>query len=717
MQPVCTKDFLGIRFPRSPALRAKWGEFFVAKILIIGMISIFVTSTTFADDSPSSVFGDEVELRSSVAPQHKSKGSTRSQKDKQSRPINSLRAHDSLSSSSQADNISESTGIEKMTPRYGITLPQPMYKIVEPKPLYQIVEPKPLYDGVAPEIPGQKHMPDLSSRSSSSHRSSRMREDDERDHQKSSLPTMKKKITKDGVLWPSETNPSDPLSEGVPHVRIRTKTLRTTLDVKVSEKEQRSVPLRHNEKPQKKKQEKPVDKHVKRPKTLPANPSLHSSSRKKPQPTIEQSTPVSVPMAAEVYRASPKPSPRSSSLDSSSEEPLEASRSPSSKTDTASLNADALKRIQSQFKGQKADISVDQRPALTPETYLNTVRAADQYLGIAESGGWPSLPENTVLSPGARNTTVALLKKRLMISGDLGEKDAKNDMYDEALEQAVKTFQMRHGLPQTGTVSGASVEELNVSARVRYRQLKRTAERLSRQAFEFGGRYLSLNMAASLVEAVEDGRVQHRYKASIGSLERQTPPLQSQIMSVTLNPTWTVPLSVVKEDFIPKLQKNAQALAKTGIRVYDGKGQELELAQVDWQNPRAATLVFRQAASASNPLGRMRFDMLSSHGSDLHDAPSRKLFSQEEKVFSTSGVRVADIRLLASWILGEQSGQTPRTLQGLINTNMIHELKLSQPLPVIFTYMTGYANEDGQVHFRPDVYGLDERTLTSSQND
>jgi L,D-transpeptidase YcbB len=718
MQPVCKKDFFGMWFPRSPALRAKWIPFLVAKTLLMATINVFFMSTVLAYDSPSSVFGDEVELRSSL--------SQGSKKRKTSQPLRSStplapssrdqQSQNSRTSESAIDEseVSQRTRGERMTPRYGITLPQPMYKIVEPKPLYQIVEPKPLYDGIAPEVPGQKHVPDLSSRSSSSHGSS-LREGVDQPYQNSALPKMKSKVTKDGVIsnverqFSKEARDSKEVdaSEEVHEVRVRAKTLRTTLETQGHDK-QHLAPNVQSQKSQENLQQKRVEPS----RTLPHD----SSVRKKPLPSYEPSALSYVPVAAEVYAAPAKPSPRFAS-DSPSEVPkIDASKIDASKiASTSSHNAEALKRIQTEFKAQKADVSSDQRPALTPETYLNTVRAADQYLGIAESGGWPSLPENTVLSPGARNATVALLKKRLMISGDLGEKDAKGDMYDEALEQAVKTFQLRHGLGQTGTVSGASVEELNVSARVRYRHLKRTAERLSRQTFEFGGRYLSLNMAASVVEAVEDGRVQHRYKATIGALERQTPQLQSQIMSVTINPTWTASLAVVKDDFLPKLQKNPQALMRTGIRIVDGKGQDVEASQVDWQNPKAASLLFRYAAGATNPLGRIRFDMSSNQGNELHDTPSRKLFSNDEKTFSSTGVRITDIRHLAGWILGGQSGQTPRTLQGLINTNMIHELRLSQPLPVIYTYMTGYANEDGQVHFRADAYGLDERTQTSSQ--
>jgi L,D-transpeptidase YcbB len=613
MQPVCTPVLLGKRLPRSPALPAKWITAFVAHALLTGMLSVFLAPAAFADDSPSGLFGDEVELRSSLsgtgarAKKNVPSLSRSSSPASEQRHMEKRQAATPSASSIPAPPVS-------YVPRVGITLPQPMY---------QIVEPKPLYEGVAPEVPGQKHVPQSSS-----------------------------------VLTTVPINRSSVVPES-PSVKI--KVPHTPLD-------QRPRTLRSTD-----------------PESYPpgSRGASHANASTKPNPVMVRE---SEPSSGDAPSATNKP------------------------------KSEALKRIQGQFQGRNVDgVAKDLRPSLTPDTHLNTVRASDLYLGIAESGGWPSLPDQAVLSPGARNPTVALLKKRLMISGDLSEKDAKGDIFDAALEQAVRNFQMRHGLPQTGTVSGTTVSEMNVSARMRYRQIKGTAERLARRQFGFGERYIVVNIAAAMVEVVEEGRVQHRYRAIVGTNERQTPLLESQITGVSLNPNWTAPPTVIKEDLIPKLQKNPQALLKSGIRIFDGKGQEVDPSTIDWKTPKAASLIFRQGPGSSNPLGRIRLDMPSPQAVYLHDTPARRLFAQDERLFSSGCVRVADIRHLSSWILGPQSGYTPRSLQGLIASGLAHDLRLPQPVPVIFTYMTGYASEDGQVNFRPDVYGLDERTLTNAQ--
>jgi murein L,D-transpeptidase YcbB/YkuD len=368
-----------------------------------------------------------------------------------------------------------------------------------------------------------------------------------------------------------------------------------------------------------------------------------------------------------------------------------------------------LRLIQDQLKGVSRVGASDQRPVLTPETYLNTLRTSDQYLAIAESGGWPTLPAGTVLSPGARNASVVSLKQRLMISGDLDEKDAKGDFYDDKLMESVKRFQERHGLTLTGTVSGATLDALNVPARTRYRQLKGTAERLAQRSFGFGGRYLIINLAASSVEAIEEGRVKQRFKAILGSSDRPTPVLESMITSVTLNPEWTAPAIIVEKDILPRLRQNPQALPRLGLKAYDQRGVEVNSSVIDWTKTQAAQLTFRHSAGAGNPLGRITLNMSAKERVALHDTLGKRLSLQDERNWISGSVQINDIRGLTAWILNDPNLYSPRNIQGMITTGQTQELRLNTPMPVKLVYMTGYVTDDGHVHFRPDPYGLDDQ--------
>jgi L,D-transpeptidase YcbB len=197
----------------------------------------------------------------------------------------------------------------------------------------------------------------------------------------------------------------------------------------------------------------------------------------------------------------------------------------------------------------------DPRPTLTTDTAIATAIASERYLGISEAGGWPVIPRGTYRQ-GATGSAILALKRRLALSGDLAPELEAGASFDPAVTTAVKRFQMRHGLRQTGLVSGRTLDEMNVTAAQRFRQLASSAQRLAGSAFPFGQRYVVVNIPSASVEAIENGEVAKRYIAVVGKADRASPTVETRITVVNLNPTWTVPTSIIKKDIIPKMQKD-----------------------------------------------------------------------------------------------------------------------------------------------------------------
>ncbi|MGD9830568.1 MAG: hypothetical protein AB7U66_17740, partial [Hyphomicrobiaceae bacterium] len=76
--------------------------------------------------------------------------------------------------------------------------------------------------------------------------------------------------------------------------------------------------------------------------------------------------------------------------------------------------------------------------------------------------------------------------------------------------------------------------------------------------------------------------------------------------------------------------------------------------------------------------------------------------------FSAGCVRVEGVFDLVKWILSGESGwDDPRTVDQVLATGEAQDVKLAQPIPVYFTYLTAWANRDGSVDFRADIYGRD----------
>jgi murein L,D-transpeptidase YcbB/YkuD len=364
-------------------------------------------------------------------------------------------------------------------------------------------------------------------------------------------------------------------------------------------------------------------------------------------------------------------------------------------------------------------LSDDPTPAFQPETYFATAKAADRYARIVEAGGWPTIAKP--LNPHSRGRDVEALRQRLAAEGDIEGSDGAGETWSPALTAAVKHFQFRHGLKQTGIVTGATLRAMNVPAEQRVKQLSASAQRLENVRFPFGERYVAVNIPSAAVDAVEGGRVVHRYVAVVGDVEHRSPEIEAKISVININPTWTVPVSIIKNEIIPKMRQNSNYLSKAKIRILDSKGREIDPGKIDWSTEKAANYTLRQDSGAGNSLGSIRIGMPNKLAVYMHDTPSKRLFSSDYRFLSHGCVRVEGVYDLAAWLL-EGVGGSPtgvwdkHALLQQIASSEREDIKLTKSVPVIWVYMTGWASADGTVHFRDDVYGVDgEGQQTTAQ--
>lgn len=356
----------------------------------------------------------------------------------------------------------------------------------------------------------------------------------------------------------------------------------------------------------------------------------------------------------------------------------------------------------------------DKRPSFHPESLAAINEAAQRYLSIANAGGWPILPAGTALKPGSEGDAVVMLRERLAAEGDLPASETSNPVFDAGLTAAVKRFQARHGHSQNALVQGVTLAALRVSARERFTQLNESARRLALRNFAFGSRYVVVNIPSASVEAIENGVVEKRFIAVVGKKDRASPEVETRITNVNLNPTWTVPVSIIKKDIIPKMQKDPAYLAKAKIRIYGVSGNEVDPKAIDWSTERAVAFTLRQEAGAANALGQLRIDMPNREAVYMHDTPSKRLFAADDRFHSSGCVRVENVRDFAAWILEGTKGWDRSAIDAAIAEGKRKDVRPREPIPVIWTYLTGYVTPDGMVHFRPDVYGLDSGTVLTA---
>ncbi len=352
-------------------------------------------------------------------------------------------------------------------------------------------------------------------------------------------------------------------------------------------------------------------------------------------------------------------------------------------------------------------LSDDPTPVLQPETFFTTSKVSERYARIVDLGGWPTV--GVTLRPGAKGPAVAALRRRLAAE-DEAVANASKQSWDPALTEAVKRFQYRMGLKQTGVVAGATLRALDVPATVRFRQLASSAQRLAGVDFPFGSRYVIVNIPSTAVDAVDNDRVVRRYAAIVGDPDHHSPEVQAKIVAVNINPTWTVPTSIIKNEIAPKMLKDPGYLARSKIRVLNNRGEEVDPRSIDWSSERAVNYTLRQDSGAQNSLGSIRISMPNGHSVYMHDTPTRNLFANDYRFLSHGCVRVQGVVDFAAWLLDGSNGPqlSRQEIEAKIASGQTEEVRLARAVPVVWVYMTGWASADGIVHFRDDVYHLDE---------
>lgn len=347
-------------------------------------------------------------------------------------------------------------------------------------------------------------------------------------------------------------------------------------------------------------------------------------------------------------------------------------------------------------------------PSFDQGTYQRISEAMLAYSAIEVRGGWPALPANLRLGPGDQRPEVVLLRRRLAISEDLPETAIGGETYDQVLADAVKRFQSRHGLPETGGVGAQTLAALNVPVKQRIRQLAASLDRLAEMNFRFGHRYVVVNIPAATAEVVTAGKVDRRYVVVVGKPDRPSPTLTTVITAVNLNPTWTVPLSIVKKDIVPKMRKDPGYVSRMHMKLLDAAGVEIDPRTIDWHADRSPNFTIRQDSGTWNALGAVRVDMPNPHSVYMHDTSHKNLFGSDYRFHSSGCTRVHDVRDFAAWLLKDQPGWSRAQIDAAIAGGHRQDIRLAHAVPVAWVYLTGWVTKEGGVHFRNDVYGHDE---------
>ena len=308
------------------------------------------------------------------------------------------------------------------------------------------------------------------------------------------------------------------------------------------------------------------------------------------------------------------------------------------------------------------------------------------------------IPNGPVLKVGMQDERVPRLRERLGIDGD-------SMTFDKVLADALKKFQQEHELKPSGLLTLQTVEALNSHQPDRpIDTIKVNMERWRWMPHDLGGDYVLVNLPDYTLRVFQHDRQIWMTKIVIGAPSMPTPITTAEMKYITVNPTWNVPQSIVTREYLPALQQDPTVLERMGLRVST--------------NPDGSLHIF-QPPGDHNALGRLRFNFPNKFLVYQHDTPDKNLFALERRALSHGCMRVQDPAKYAEVLLSivrPGEGYTEDRILKMFGQGEV-DIQFPKPLPVHLTYQTAFADEDGKLEFREDIYGRDKALLTILNGD
>jgi murein L,D-transpeptidase YcbB/YkuD len=328
------------------------------------------------------------------------------------------------------------------------------------------------------------------------------------------------------------------------------------------------------------------------------------------------------------------------------------------------------------------------------ESYKLLKDQLSKYLSIAKNGGWPQVA--SVKKPIKKGTTspeIAIIKKRLTITGDLAGTDT-SQVFNDTLVMAVKNFQGRHGFSESGVISDTLIKEMNVPVEKRIQQLLMNMDRMRWLANNPTGSLIVINIPEFVLHLYDGKQKVFDIDVVVGKEGHSTMMFNGDLNQVVFSPYWNVPPSIVAKEILPAIEKNRNYLDK----------ENMEITGEDDGLP-----VIRQRPGPGNALGKVKFLFPNSFNIYLHDTPAKSLFNKDKRAYSHGCIRVREPEKLANYVLRNQPEWTPEKIREAMDSGNEKYVKVKNPIPVVITYYTAWVDENGRLNFRQDIYEHDAK--------
>ena len=361
-------------------------------------------------------------------------------------------------------------------------------------------------------------------------------------------------------------------------------------------------------------------------------------------------------------------------------------------------------------KGPEAEMT---RLLPNDEGYQHLKLGLARIRAVAYGKNWPEITTSR-LDSGMSTPSVTALKTKLALWGllDTTQSTFKTPLFDAPTAQAVRFLRVSLGMPAGSSATEDVTSLLNQPLSWWTRLAELNLERWRWKGTKPSGRFIFVNVPEFRLSFYDDGKPEITMRVVVGDEYHSTPVFNGKIQYLVFNPEWVITQNIAKKEVLPLIQRKPEFIEKDSIKVlanWEKDAPEVDPKSIDWAKLTPETFPYKlvQRPGSHNPLGRVKFIFPNENDVYLHDTPFRWAFHRGERDMSHGCIRLSQPLELARRLLEGQDEADPAWMARVLAGRTQTQVNLDKPVPVQLLYFTLWADEQGRLSFRHDLYGHD----------
>jgi len=311
-----------------------------------------------------------------------------------------------------------------------------------------------------------------------------------------------------------------------------------------------------------------------------------------------------------------------------------------------------------------------------------------------------------------RDKRIYQIKRKLLILGYFPRNGSINRKFDKNLAYAIDKFRKSFNLRGGAYIDNKLIGYLNLPKSYYIKKILVNLDK-TKVFPNFGSTYIEVNIPEFMMRFYRNGVEVFTTPAVVGMITRPTPIFSDMLEYIVVNPTWTVPESLIKKDLIPALKTHPDVFKTAHLKAYQG-GKEVKpdiqkiLALEGTKRHSPYRIV--QMPGDHNALGRIKFMFPNKYAVYLHDTPEKGLFANRYRYNSSGCMRLQDPQGFLDYLRPYLKSNVDRAL----NSGRTLRVNLKQKIPVHIVYFT-LEFENGSPKFLYDAYMYDKMIEESTE--